>query len=113
MICFAANQAAQRDDGVILARFRQRARLRRDFERTRNAHHGDIFFATTTAAKRVQSSLQQALRDERIPAADDYAKAHATRVQLAFDRILGWTVLLPEKDLQAFGGLSHKKARVP
>src|SRR6476646_1186032 len=105
----AADQAAQRDDGVIFSALSQRARLRRNFKRARHAYNANIFFTAAAAAQPVERALQESLGDERVPAAHYYAKAHAVSAEITFNRVFAGTIFLPEKNFRSFSRFSHKK----
>ena len=72
---FAAQDASDGDDRIVTAGLRQFLRGQRQFERTRHVYDVHIFIRCATALQRVQCTLQEALGDEAVEAADHHAEA--------------------------------------
>jgi hypothetical protein len=82
---FAAQQAAQRHNGVHLAQVGQGARRRGNLPCAGNANHFNVGPLCAAAQQRVERAFQQPLGDHRIPAGDDDGKLHARGGEIAFD----------------------------
>ena len=85
MSSLAAQQAAERDDGVHLAEVGHGARGRRNLPRAGNADHLNVGPRRAAAQQRIERALKQPLGDHRIPAGDDDGKLHAGGGEIAFD----------------------------
>src|SRR5215469_5414722 len=109
----SADEAAQRNDGIVLSGFRQCSGLRGDLERSGYSHHRDVLVAAAAAPQAVQRALQEPLGNEGIPARDYDRKRHAACVHAAF-RCAGLrAVLLPERYLQSFHRLGRDRPSIP
>ena len=77
MRSLAAQNAADADDGFAAAGFGKFFGGDGNFERARDADDFDVIFGGSGAFQRIESRIEQAIRDELIEAADDNSETQA------------------------------------
>src|SRR6267143_975755 len=82
---FAAKHAANGDQRIVLPRRRQFFRRQRQFERSRNVHHINIFAARARPLQRIHRRRKKPRGDKAIEAAHDNSKAKTGRAQCAIN----------------------------
>ena len=113
---FAAQQAAQRDDGVHAAGVGEVRGGGGNLPRAGNANDLNIAAVGAAAQERVERALEQAIGDHGVPARDDDGELHSRGRKIAFERdglAFHRVGPRPEAEAEAGFGLDGEDARFP
>ena len=116
MSSFSAEQTAEGDDRVHLAKISQGAGRRGNFPGSGNPDHLNVGSFGAASQQRIEGPLEQAIGDDSVPASNDDGELHAGRREVAFKS--DWPAFHrigpgPEAERQSRLGLNGEDARLP
>src|SRR5208337_4472672 len=113
---FAAQQAAQRHNGVCTTGVGNGARRGGNLPRAGNANNFNIAAIGAAAHEHVERTLKQPIGDHGVPARDDNCELHSRSRKIAFERdglAFHRVCPRPETEAEAGFGLDVEDARFP